>query len=105
MKAIRYIKGDRVIWVVVIILAVISLLAVYSASQSLAYSSTNGTFYYLIKQIVILFIGFMALYLSHLVPYRYYSKLSQILLFVVVVLLIFTLIAGRDVNSAKRSIN
>lgn len=105
MKAIRYIKGDRVIWVVVIILAVISLLAVYSSSQSLAYSSANGTFYYLVKQVVILFLGFFALYLSHLVPYRYYSKLSQILLFVVVVLLIFTLIAGRDVNSAKRSIN
>lgn len=105
MKATRYIKGDRVIWIVVIILAVISLLAVYSSSQSLAYSSANSTFYYLIKQIVILFIGFMALFLSHMVPYRYYSKLSQILLYVVVLLLIFTLIAGRDVNSARRSIN
>ncbi|MCF8380730.1 MAG: FtsW/RodA/SpoVE family cell cycle protein [Bacteroidales bacterium] len=93
------------IWIVVIILAVISLLAVYSSSQSLAYSSANSTFYYLIKQIVILFIGFMALFLSHMVPYRYYSKLSQILLYVVVLLLIFTLIAGRDVNSARRSIN
>ena len=44
------VKGDRVIWIVVVLLAVISLLAVYSSSQSLAYSSANSTIFYLFKQ-------------------------------------------------------
>ena len=102
MKIVNYIKGDKVIWMVVVILAVISLLAVYSSSQSLAYGSTNSTLYYLIKQVVILLLGLSAIMITHMVPYQYYSKLSQIFLYVVVVLLVITLIAGKDINSAKR---
>lgn len=102
MKIVNYIKGDKVIWMVIVILAVVSLLAVYSSSQSLAFSSANSTLYYLIKQVVILILGLSAILVTHMVPYQYYSKLSQIFLYVVVALLVITLIAGKDINSARR---
>ncbi len=102
MKIVNYIKGDKVIWMVIVILAVISLLAVYSSSQSLAFGSANSTLYYLIKQVVILILGLSAILVTHMVPYQYYSKLSQIFLYVVLALLLITLIAGKDVNSARR---
>lgn len=102
MRIARILKGDRVIWMVVIVLAVISLLAVYSSSQSLAFGSRNSTIYYLVKQVIILTLGISVIILSHLVPYRYYSRLSQILLFLVIPLLVLTMIFGKDINSARR---
>ena len=103
MNAVKYIKGDRVIWMVILILSVISLLAVYSSSQSLAFrSQNNSTTYYLIKQMIILTLGLFVIILTHNIPYRYFSKLAQILLIISIPLLIITLLSGRDVNSARR---
>jgi cell division protein FtsW len=103
MNAGKYIKGDRVIWMVIVLLSVISLLAVYSSSQSLASSSSgNSTIYYLIKQFIILLVGLFIIITTHLVPYRFFSRLSQIFLYIAIPLLLVTLLSGRDINSARR---
>jgi cell division protein FtsW len=102
MSIRKYIKGDRVIWMVILILSVISLLAVYSSSQSLAFSSKNSTLYFLIKQLIILILGIGTVIMAHMVPYRYYSRLSQILLYVVIPLLLITMLTGKELNSARR---
>ncbi len=100
---LKHIKGDRVIWMVIIILSVISILAVYSSSGSLANSTRGGnTSYYLIKQLIILMTGLFIIFSTHLIPYRFYSKLSQILLYIAIPLLIVTLFTGDSVNQAKR---
>ena len=71
MKIRRYIKGDRIIWIVVLILLVISLLSVYSSTGSLAYQHRSGnTFYYLFKQLKYILLGVMIIFFVHLVPYR-----------------------------------
>ncbi len=41
-------------------------------------------------------------YLTHLVPYKYFSRLSQFLVIIVIPLLIVTLVFGQDVNQATR---
>jgi len=103
MIARRYIKGDRVIWVVIILLSVISLLAVYSSSQSLAFSGRgNGTMYYLVKQLIVLFMGLFLIIFTHLIPYRFYSRLSQLFLFIAIPLLLITLLSGKEINTARR---
>jgi cell division protein FtsW len=103
MKIANYIRGDRVIWMVIIMLSVISLLSVYSSSQSLAFSgSTNRTIYLLIKQVFILGLGVFAIIVTHLVPYKAFSRLSQLLMFIVVPLLLLTLIFGRGNADANR---
>ena len=51
----RRIKGDKVIWAVVVLLSVLSLLAVYSSTGTLAYKYQSGnTEYYMIKHFLIL---------------------------------------------------
>lgn len=103
MNAAKYIKGDKVIWMVIILLSVISLLAVYSSSQSLAIGgSGNSTVYYLIKQFIILLAGLFIIIATHLIPYRFFSRLSQIFLYIAIPLLIVTLLSGKDINSARR---
>jgi cell division protein FtsW len=100
---INTIKGDKYIWLVVILLSLFSLLAVYSSAGTLAYKYKAGnTEYYLIKQIMVIGGGLILMYLIHLVNYKYFSRLSQILFYVSIVLLFFTLIMGTNINDAKR---
>ena len=54
----KYIQGDKVIWVLAIMLSVVSLLAIYSSTGSLAWLQHNGnTEYYLVKQLITVFLG------------------------------------------------
>ena len=98
-----YLKGDRVIWIIVIFLSIFSILAVYSSTGTIAYKYQSGnTEYYLLKHFVILFLGLVLMYVAHLVKYTYYSRLSQILIFIAVPLLLLTLIMGTNINEASR---
>ncbi len=96
------IKGDKVIWLVVVMLSVFSLLAVYSAIGTLAYSEKKGTDFYLIKQIMIMGAGFVMMYATHRLHYKYYARIAQILLVIAVPLLLYTLFFGTNKNEASR---
>jgi cell division protein FtsW len=101
--AFKNIKGDKVIWVVVLLLTIFSLLAVYSSTGTLAYKKQGGnTEYYLVKHFMILAFGLALMYLTHLLKYTYYSRISQIGLFVTIPLLLITLISGTNLNEANR---
>ncbi len=100
---LKNIKGDKVIWMIVILLCVVSLLAVYSSTGTLAYKKQGGnTEYYLIKHFLILMFGFGLMYLTHLVKYTYYSRISQVGLMLTIPLLIYTLVSGTNLNEANR---
>ncbi len=99
----RHAKGDRTIWVVVILLYVVSLLAVYSSTGTLAYRFRAGnTEYYLIKHAIITIFGFLLMYAAHSIRYSYYSRIAQLALFISVPLLIFTLLKGTSIHEAQR---
>lgn len=103
LKFLSNIKGDKVIWLVVIILTVFSLLAVYSSTGTLAYRYQQGnTEYYLVKHSIILIFGLGLMYVAHLVKYTYYSRISQLAMFIAVPLLLFTLFTGTNINEASR---
>ena len=96
-------KGDKYIWIVVFVLSVFSILAVYSSTETLAYKSAGGnTEYYLIKHTTILLFGIFLMYLSHLIPYKYYSRIAQILLWLSVPALLYTMFLAPEVNDASR---
>ena len=102
---IRKIKGDKVIWAVVFILTLLSFLAVYSSTGTLAYKYQGGnTTYYMIKHGIILASGLMLMYFAHLLKYTYYSRIFQIAFFIAVPLLIITLLYGLNLNEARRSL-
>ncbi len=95
-------KGDRWIWLIVILLSVWSLLAVYSATGTLAYKKGVGSEQYLIKHLVFIIGGIALMYFSHLLDYRYYAGISKILMVVTIPLLLYTLLFGNTINDASR---
>ena len=96
-------KGDRYIWLVVIFLSLISLLAVYSSTGTLAYKKQHGnTEYYIYKHLTLMIAGLFLMYWAHKLDYRYYSKIAQILLFVSFPMLAYTLKFGGEINQAAR---
>jgi len=96
-------KGDKVIWALVVLLALISMLVVYSATGSLAYKNYKGnTEIYLFKQVAFIILGIGIIYFAHLVNYIIYSKIAQLLFLLSIPLLIYTLFFGLSMNEGSR---
>jgi cell division protein FtsW len=99
------VKGDRWIWLIVILLSVISLLAVYSSTGTLAYKRGVGAESILMKHLAMVIGGIALMYISHRLDYRYYAGISKILMVITIPLLLYTLIFGNHVNDASRWIS
>ena len=95
-------KGDKWIWIIVILLSIWSLLAVYSSVGTLAYKEGKGTEMYLFKHLFIVIAGLALMYLSHKLDYRYYAGISKLLMVITIPLLLYTLVFGSKVNEASR---
>ena len=96
-------RGDRVIWALVVVFAMISMVAVYSSVSDLAYQDRGGsTAYYLVKHGVILGVGLVIIYICHLMAYTKYSRWAPGLLVAAFALLLLTMFFGLDINNAKR---
>ncbi|MDR3696620.1 FtsW/RodA/SpoVE family cell cycle protein [Mucilaginibacter sp.] len=95
-------KGDRWIWLIVILLSVISMLAVYSAIGTLAYKRGVGAESILMKHLAMIVGGIALMYISHKLDYRYYRGISKLLMIVTLPLLVYTLLFGSHVNDASR---
>ena len=100
----KYFKGDPNIWAIIVGLSVFSLLAVYSSTGTLAYLHKGGnTAIYIIRHSGLLTLGLTGAFVLHMFPYKYYARLSQWLIILVVPLLLVTLLFGADVNNARRA--
>ncbi len=96
-------KGDKYIWLTVIFLTLISILAVYSSTGSLAFKYQGGNMeYYLVKHFGIFSFGLLLMYLAHRINYKHYSRIAQLLLIISIPLLLYTLLFGVEINDAKR---
>jgi cell division protein FtsW len=96
-------RGDKVIWALVVLLTLVSLLAVYSATGSLAYKNYKGnTEVYLFKQVAFIFGGLLVIYFAHLVNYTFYSKAARIIFLISLPLLFYTLFFGVKMNEGSR---
>jgi cell division protein FtsW len=96
-------KGDKVIWALVVLLTLVSLLAVYSATGSLAYKNYKGnTEIYLFKQVAFILAGIMVIYFAHLVNYTFYSRAAKIIFLLSLPLLFYTLFFGVKMNEGSR---
>jgi len=99
----RNLKGDPIIWGIVVILSVISIVVVYSATGSLAYKYTGGnTEKYLIDHSMMVLAGLLVMWVAHRIPYRTYGLIGRFLLVVSIPLLLFTFLFGSTVNEANR---
>jgi cell division protein FtsW len=96
-------RGDRVVWSIVAFLVVLSLLAVYSSTGTLAYTMYEGnTSYFLFKQVSFIIVGVAIIYFTHLADYRIFSQVALWLYIISIPLLLYTLIFGANLNEASR---
>ncbi|MCL9804725.1 FtsW/RodA/SpoVE family cell cycle protein [Flavobacterium amniphilum] len=102
---IHNLKGDKVIWAMVALLALISFIPVYSASSNLAYQKhgTGNTLVYLIKHLVHLSAGVWIMFQVQKIPYHYFRSISRVLLPVAWILLAYTMLKGTMIDGANAS--
>lgn len=100
----RLLKGDKVLWGILGLLAIFSFLPVFSTSSNLVYVVGTGTPWgYLMKHFFILVIGFALMYAIHKIPYHYFKGISILLLPVVILLLVYTATQGTVIEGANAS--
>ena len=102
----KIMKGDKVIWIVALILSIISLIVVYSATSVLAVSKYDGnTGRLMMKHLGMLAFGILMMIGASRINYKRYAKLALLLMIPSLALLLYTLVFGRNINDASRSIN
>ena len=100
MSLINSLKGDKIIWIVVLALSIFSFLPVYSASSNFG---VNMIFSSVFKHVAIIFIGIIIMYTTHLIDYKYLRGLSLIILPLAIVLLLITALQGNEISGANAS--
>ena len=105
LALIKSLRGDKVIWALIALLALFSFMPVFSASSNLAYAGkgTGNTVSYLIKHLVHVALGFFIIYRIHKIPYHYFRSISRILLPFIWLLLAYTLFKGTVIAGANAS--
>ena len=99
----RNLKGDPILWAIVLLFSFISIAVVYSATGTLAYKKMNGnTEAFLFKHTGLILMGLVFMWLAHRIDYRHYSRLSLYALLISVPLLLFTFFMGGETNGASR---
>ncbi len=94
---LKYIKGDRTLWVVLFFLSLASILIVYSATGRLAYRTADGfTAHYLIRHSIFILLGFgLMTIVVNFVPVKFYSVIAPTMLVVTVGLLVLAFIQAK----------
>lgn len=93
-------KGDKVIWIIFLMLCLISIIEVFSASSTLTYQSGDhwGP---ITRHLMFLGIGTLCVCIVHNLPYQWFSLIGMLLLPISVVLLIAVMFMGRINNAAR----
>ncbi len=103
MKAyLNYLKGDRVIWIITLLMLAFSLVSVYSFVPILVKIEGGTPFKYLFKHLIYVVIGFAVMYWIHRRDSKYINQISTFGFYVAIGLLIFTFFFGAKVNDAGR---
>lgn len=91
---------------IVAILAMLSILSVYSSTGSIAFKERGGnTEFYLFKHFIFICGGLLLTYICYVLHYTQYSKLAPLLLLCSIPLLVYTIAFGVEVNQARRWIS
>lgn len=94
-------EGDRVIWMILFLLCIISVLEVYSASSTMTFN--KGAYWTpVLRHGMFLAVGFSVAWATHKIPQRYFGYIAVGGIIISVIFLIVTLLRGQTTNSAAR---
>jgi len=99
---LSHLKGDKVIWLLTLVMLGASLITVYSFVPILVRTQGGTPFKYLMKHFVYVLIGLTAMYWMHKQNPSNLSKFSKVIFYFAIGLLIFTFFFGVRVNDASR---
>ena len=100
----RIIEGDRMLWIIFMVLVVVSILVVYSSTAKMAYdiSSKTTTADTLRQQIMLVVMAIPLLFVVHKIDYKYFKRLTPLLYYLFIILTIATYFMGATTNGAAR---
>ncbi|WP_185873498.1 FtsW/RodA/SpoVE family cell cycle protein [Blattabacterium cuenoti] len=102
----NYLKGDKYLWAFISLLTIFSFLPVYSASSGWAIRHYNGAFtifYCLLKHILFLLVGYCIIFFTQFISYKYFYKISILLIFISFILLVITVLQDNKLNGVNAS--
>lgn len=87
----------------VMMIFLVSILAIYSGATNLAYRMNGGqTEYLLLKHLILIGLGLVVMFVTHLVNYRAFARLANLMVYFTVPLLLYTIVIGSEINEAAR---
>ena len=103
-KISSFVRGDKVLWGLVVLMCILSFMPIYSAASNLEHVVNNGTtIQHLVKHSVMVIIGLLILSSIPRVPYKWFGSLSLILLTAAIILLLITSLQGNTIAGANAS--
>ena len=93
---------DYTLVITILLLLAIGLVMVLSASSPTALSESGNSYKYFAKQLIFAGAGVVAMILISKIDYRFYQKFYKHAWWISLILLVLVIIAGREVNEAKR---
>lgn len=99
-------KGDQVIWILVLLFAMISILAVFSSSTYRANTNDVTKVSLFFEQIRFVLLGFLTMFVCYALPTRFYRNIAFLAFAASIVLLIMTFIPhfSHRINGAVRGV-
>lgn len=103
-RGLRLPTGDRVVWIVTVVLAVISILVVYSSTAKMAYDAhtMRTTAHFLNQQLIMLLLGVGGLVIAYRFNSRFYNQAAPWLYLLTLGLTLLTYFMGQTTNGAAR---
>lgn len=103
-RSFRLPTGDRVVWIVTVVLAVISILVVYSSTAKMAYDAhtMRTTAHFLNQQLIMLLLGVCGLVIAYRFNSRFYNQAAPWLYLLTIGLTLLTYFLGHTTNGAAR---
>jgi len=102
----KYIKGDKIIWVVLVALTCLSLLVVYSSTGALAYRQEGGnTLHYILRQLMFQGFGYGAVIIMlNNISVGLYNKYANGAFFFAMLVVVAGLLFGRGGEGTGRTL-
>lgn len=101
-RLLSLLGGDKVIWIITLLLLAFSLLTVFSFVPILVKVEGGTPFRYLFKHFIYIIISFVVMLWMHKRDPKYFSQVAKLSLYVGIGLLFLTLLMPNEVNNAKR---
>ena len=104
MSTKSLIFGDKVLFVIILLLSLFSFFPVFSSSSYLSYVIDGSSpIFYLVKHFIVILFGLLLMMSIKLVPHKLFKGMSIILLPVGLLLLIYTLSQGTTIGGSAAS--